>query len=454
MAGFDVTRTTEMNGDLMTMTASTKALVPEFPAASAQQAKADLRALADVAVYLHAPTAGAGTSGIQFGELSAAELQSMGKSEALLRSCRFKAVSGNDLKGALSDCQAAVKLEPDSDDAKMGRGFVYLKSGRYDAAIADYGSVLQHRPNSPTAHFGLGQAELKSGAAAKAQADIAAARAGNANIDTDFYGASPGQTGKASIQIQSSTSLGLLQQGETLASQRNYVQAIENINAALKLDPKSAIAYAARGLIYAQEKRNDLAGQDFDKALQLDPKQPMALGGKGAIAEENGDLAKAVEWLAKALEAMPDMAVPRAHRAQLLSRLHRYDDALKDMNLLIGQDPNNAVWLNDRCWYRAIAGKELGIALADCDASLKIQDQAATRDSRGMVDLRLGKFDDAVTDYDKALSLRPNMPTSLYGRGIAKLKNGTAKEGQADITAALAIDPKVGKEFAGYGVTP
>jgi tetratricopeptide (TPR) repeat protein len=154
------------------------------------------------------------------------------------------------------------------------------------------------------------------------------------------------------------------------------------------------------------------------------------------------------------LEAKPDEAEVRIGRARLLARLHRYDDALKDMNLLLGKTPDNPVWLNERCWYRAIAGKELSIALADCDASLKIQDLAATRDSRGLVDLRLGKFDDAVADYDKALLLRPNLPSSLYGRGIAKVKKGVVEEGHADIAAALAIDPKVEKEFAGYGVTP
>jgi hypothetical protein len=70
------------------------------------------------------------------------------------------------------------------------------------------------------------------------------------------------------------------------------------------------------------------------------------------------------------------------------------------------------------------------------------------------VNLRLGKFDDAVADYDMALSQRPNMPSSLFGRGIAKIRKGAASDGQADISAALAADPKVEKEFADYGVAP
>jgi hypothetical protein len=127
---------------------------------------------------------------------------------------------------------------------------------------------------------------------------------------------------------------------------------------------------------------------------------------------------------------------------------------VKDVSFLIGKAPGNSVLLNDRCWFRAIAGQELAIALADCDASLGIKDAPTTRDSRGLVNLRLGKFDDSIADYDKALSAKPNLATSLYGRGIAKLKTGADAGGHADITAALAIDPKVLKEFAGYGVKP
>jgi tetratricopeptide (TPR) repeat protein len=446
-AGIAFKRNTKLTGDTLTMIASAKAVVPEFPAAAAGQAKADLRALSDVAVYLHAPAPATQVPDAPVLSLSPDVI------EGLIESCRNAAIDGKHLDAALAECQRALKHDPDSDDAKMARGFAYLRANRFKEAMADYRDVLRRRPNSPTALFGLGQAELKSRSAGAGQAELAAARAKNPNIDTEFYARLPGPNGGVPAS-EPTTPEDFIKQGWRQTSERAYDSAIVSFSTALKLEPKSAVAYVGRGFVYVRQNRVDLAGPDFDQAIRLDPKLMPALEGKAAVAELNGDTAKALELINNVLEAKPDEAEVRIGRARLLARLHRYDDALKDMNLLLGKTPDNPVWLNERCWYRAIAGKELSIALADCDASLKIQDLAATRDSRGLVDLRLGKFDDAVADYDKALLLRPNLPSSLYGRGIAKVKKGVVEEGHADIAAALAIDPKVEKEFAGYGVTP
>jgi hypothetical protein len=40
----------------------------------------------------------------------------------------------------------------------------------------------------------------------------------------------------------------------------------------------------------------------------------------------------------------------------------------------------------------------------------------------------------------------------LYGRGLAKQRNGAVAEGEVDIANAKAMDPNIVKEFAGYGV--
>jgi len=44
------------------------------------------------------------------------------------------------------------------------------------------------------------------------------------------------------------------------------------------------------------------------------------------------------------------------------------------------------------------------------------------------------------------------LASSLYGRGLAKLKKGDTADGDADISAAKAIEAKIVEEFARYGV--
>jgi len=64
----------------------------------------------------------------------------------------------------------------------------------------------------------------------------------------------------------------------------------------------------------------------------------------------------------------------------------------------------------------------------------------------------MGQWDSAIDDYNEALQFNPNLASSLYGRGLAKLKKGDTTGGNADIAAAKAIEAKIVGDFARYGV--
>jgi tetratricopeptide (TPR) repeat protein len=131
------------------------------------------------------------------------------------------------------------------------------------------------------------------------------------------------------------------------------------------------------------------------------------------------------------------------------------DRAIADYSEAIRLDPKNAAYLNNRCWARAIAGRELPLAVTDCTEALRIApNDANIMDSRGFAYLRLSRLDDALADYDEALKLNPKQAGSLYGRGLAKLKKGDAAGGEADIAAAKSIQADIAEEFARYGVSP
>ena len=111
--------------------------------------------------------------------------------------------------------------------------------------------------------------------------------------------------------------------------------------------------------------------------------------------------------------------------------------------------------LNSRCWARAQLGQELERALEDCDKALRLRPKnAAILDSRGLVYLRAGKYDQAIADYDASLKARPNTPWVLYCRGLAKQRKGPPGAGQADIDAALAQEPAVAQRAVKIGLTP
>ena len=110
-----------------------------------------------------------------------------------------------------------------------------------------------------------------------------------------------------------------------------------------------------------------------------------------------------------------------------------------------------AVW-NGRCWARAILG-DLQPALADCNKALSLQpNDAATLDSRGLIYLKMGRFDLAIEDYSSALRVEPTLASALYGRGLARIKKGDATGGNADVTAAKNLETKISEDFSHYGV--
>jgi tetratricopeptide (TPR) repeat protein len=106
--------------------------------------------------------------------------------------------------------------------------------------------------------------------------------------------------------------------------------------------------------------------------------------------------------------------------------------------------------LNAQCWTRAVANRELDRARIACDASLAIEVQPAVLDSRGLVNLREGKWQAAWEDYDAAFAADPTLTVSLYGRGLAALALGNSRDGEADLRRSATA----AAEFARYGLTP
>ena len=133
---------------------------------------------------------------------------------------------------------------------------------------------------------------------------------------------------------------------------------------------------------------------DYDQAIKLNPKSVYAYNNRGASFQRKGDFAR----------------------------------ASADYGEVTRLQPNNADAWAARCWVRAAGGREVQQALTDCDESLKLKaDAPDVLDTRGFVNLRLGKKDDAIKDYDAALKLDPKLPGALYGRGVAKARRATSR---------------------------
>lgn len=101
--------------------------------------------------------------------------------QAYIHRCYARAIVG-ELEAALPDCERILSQWSFSADAREVRGFIHLKAGRLDAAIADYDVAIELNPKRAAAFYGRGLARQRKGDAAGGAADIAAARAIKADI--------------------------------------------------------------------------------------------------------------------------------------------------------------------------------------------------------------------------------------------------------------------------------
>ena len=107
--------------------------------------------------------------------------------------CWQLATAGVALASALEACDSALAKGSAWPAFNDSRGFVLLRLGRYDDAIAAYDTALKAIPTYPASLYGRGVAKRRKGDVSGSDADIQTALAANADIGGEFaaYGVTP-----------------------------------------------------------------------------------------------------------------------------------------------------------------------------------------------------------------------------------------------------------------------
>ena len=142
-------------------------------------------------------------------------------------------------------------------------------------------------------------------------------------------------------------------------------------------------------------------------------------------------------------------------RSEIYAQMGKFDEARADVDEIQHVSIDGAAADNAQCWLRAIAGREMEQALGFCNKALERKPRIADfHDSRALIYLKLGRFQDALDDFNAALDENSNLASSRFGRGVAKSRLGDLEGGKKDIADAEARDFAVAKQMGGYGVTP
>lgn len=257
---------------------------------------------------------------------------------------------------------------------------------------------------------------------------------------------------------QPTTADEFFRRGAAYLSRRDFEHALEDLRRACELNPQESRYFLERASAYWHSNQAALSDADVDTTLKLKPDYVEALLWRAQRELTKHDKAAALVDLDAADRAAAPQQVLRLAMGRTYLRAGAASQAIKQYTLWIdahAEDFNLPEAYVARCWARALSGQELEQGLSDCNRGLRqSQDKSRGLASRGLVYLRLGKFQRAISDYSDALKVRPKNPWALYGRGIAEsqLKNTTAAA--ADFNAAIALAPHIAEEFKKRGIAP
>jgi tetratricopeptide (TPR) repeat protein len=313
----------------------------------------------------------------------------------------FRRAAAHDALGetekALYDYGRAIRLDPQATLAFLGRGVLLATRKRaFERAIEDFNKVLVLEPDNVQALIRRGDAYSQLGETARALVDIDRA-----------------------ISLAPQSTQAHFFRGLVHSRMNMGVAALADYNAALERSPRNVDALISRAAVYSLDGKLGLAIQDLDAAIAIDKENPYAFFNRGFAYFVQGQYQKAID---------------------------NYTSA-------IALDPNFGLAYNNRGLSRAITGKDLLQALADCDMALKLlPNNLDVRDTRGFIYLKLGDPALALNEYNAALERDPNRPTALFGGGLAKIRMGNVQSGEGEQAAARILDPDIDKQFTIYGL--
>jgi tetratricopeptide (TPR) repeat protein len=232
--------------------------------------------------------------------------------------------------------------------------------------------------------------------------------------------------------------------GLTLQSLGELDAAVEQFQAALKLDPHSpAVAFALAEVFQAQKK--DAAEIHYlRQALASNPPRQLEFQARlalGAVQDQLGRADEAIRELRRLVAAFPDSSEAHYNLANAYSGHLRYKEALPEYEQTLRLDPgNNAVLL--------LLAKAL-LEVSENSAAIPIlldYMHRAPEDSEGHLVLgqayrREGDLARAEEQLRRAVKLNPNSYNARYFLGVVLAGTGKVEEAITQLQAAEKVHP-------------
>jgi tetratricopeptide (TPR) repeat protein len=185
----------------------------------------------------------------------------------------------SDLDLAATHLERAKELEPDEADIYAALGDLELLRSQPDRAIEEYDQAIKRDPGSEAAHLGRARVMIGRGKWEDARTDLLAVlRLGSDNLNAQYL------------------------MGLVLLRLNRFEEALQHLQSAINVDQRDAESHRLLGEAYVALRRYDQSRSEFERVLELRPKDALAMYQLGALAQYQHRLDEAVRHYRAALE--------------------------------------------------------------------------------------------------------------------------------------------------------
>ena len=277
---------------------------------------------------------------------------------------------------ALADMQKAIELRPGYMGLYFSRGVTYFLSQQFESAVKDFDKYIRHEPKDPSAYLNRGASYLFLGDTLKAVSDY-----------------------NKAIRLDRFDPEGYIRRGRLYASQNKHDLAIADMDKAIELDSTNTFAYFNRAIMYYELENYQLAMKDLNRVLKDEPGNALTLYNRGLINAQLGAFEDALDDMDRVLNINPENVLAYFNRASIFIEMGLYRNALEDYDKAIELYPDFAKAYMNRAYVKNLLGDNKA-SKSDYDTA-----QKKVKEYRDKNISDAGSFADTTKKYSSLLSL-------------------------------------------------
>lgn len=223
--------------------------------------------------------------------------------------------------------------------------------------------------------------------------------------------------------------------GVLLTQVGEYDDAVDHIQAALKLDRDSALFESSLAKAYFRSGKLAEAISTLERVVERQPDSFQAFSDLGAALQESGELGRAIEAYRRSISLNPGLAVVHFNLGTALKQLGSTIEAMACVEKAVALDATQANYSATLAGYYLEAG-EPAAALRSCQACLSLAPRNLTALTFKAIALdRLGDRESAarIVDFDRLIQRTQLVPPAGY-ENIFEFNNALSEHVRAHPT--------------------